>query len=151
MRYEREDRIVTITINRPEIATRSALTACWMRSKTYSRPRPRTTRFPALSCAGTGSVFSSGGDVKGFAKTAAENQAFPNGTRHWYRKGIQRIPLCLDKMEIPIIAAVNGPAVSAGCVDPFIQRVRRVALRRFAHDAPEAAVLAERGCPSVDR
>jgi enoyl-CoA hydratase/carnithine racemase len=35
--------------------------------------------------------------------------------RDGYRKGIQRIPLAVSKLEVPIIAAVNGPAIGAGC------------------------------------
>ncbi len=33
----------------------------------------------------------------------------------WYRTGIQRLPLALQKLEVPSIAAVNGPAIGAGC------------------------------------
>ena len=32
-----------------------------------------------------------------------------------YRKGIQRIPRAIYSLNVPIIAAVNGPAVGAGC------------------------------------
>jgi len=32
-----------------------------------------------------------------------------------YRKGIQRIPLALYYLDVPTIAAVNGPAIGAGC------------------------------------
>jgi enoyl-CoA hydratase/carnithine racemase len=35
--------------------------------------------------------------------------------RDGYRKGIQRIPLAIQSLEVPIIAAVNGPAIGAGC------------------------------------
>jgi enoyl-CoA hydratase/carnithine racemase len=31
-----------------------------------------------------------------------------------YRKGIQRIPLTMDGIEVPVIAAVNGAAIGAG-------------------------------------
>src|SRR5690606_28518050 len=31
-----------------------------------------------------------------------------------YRRGIQRIPLALHAVEVPVIAAVNGPAIGAG-------------------------------------
>src|SRR5690606_13258657 len=32
-----------------------------------------------------------------------------------YRDGIQRLPLAFQQLEVPVIAAVNGPAVGAGC------------------------------------
>jgi len=32
-----------------------------------------------------------------------------------YRNGIQRIPRAMAALDVPIIAAVNGPAVGAGC------------------------------------
>jgi len=32
-----------------------------------------------------------------------------------YQGGIQRIPLALHQLEVPTIAAVNGPAIGAGC------------------------------------
>ena len=31
-----------------------------------------------------------------------------------YRYGIQKIPKAIDKIEVPVIAAINGPAVGAG-------------------------------------
>ena len=34
--------------------------------------------------------------------------------RHSYRDGIQRIPLALYELELPVIAAVNGAAIGAG-------------------------------------
>jgi enoyl-CoA hydratase/carnithine racemase len=35
--------------------------------------------------------------------------------RGYYRWGIQRIPRLLEMLELPVIAAVNGPAMGAGC------------------------------------
>jgi enoyl-CoA hydratase/carnithine racemase len=31
-----------------------------------------------------------------------------------YRRGIQRIPLAMEAAEVPVIAAINGPAIGAG-------------------------------------
>ncbi|RZJ16187.1 MAG: enoyl-CoA hydratase, partial [Haliea sp.] len=39
----------------------------------------------------------------------------PTRSRLAYRNGIQRIPLALQALEVPTIAAVNGPAIGAGC------------------------------------
>src|SRR3546814_7290686 len=39
----------------------------------------------------------------------------PAQTRRNYRAGIQRLPLLFQALELPVIAAVNGPAIGAGC------------------------------------
>jgi len=64
---------------------------------------------------GAGKGFSSGGNLKHmrdrvgiFAGDAAE-------IAEGYRQGIQRIPKTLWDLDVPVIAAVNGPAYGAGC------------------------------------
>ena len=39
----------------------------------------------------------------------------PPNLRDGYRNGIQRIPMAVSGLEVPIIAAVNGAAIGAGC------------------------------------
>ena len=41
-------------------------------------------------------------------------KASPHVLQQNYKHGIQRIPLALQETEIPVIAAVNGPAIGAG-------------------------------------
>jgi enoyl-CoA hydratase/carnithine racemase len=36
-------------------------------------------------------------------------------TRRNYKWGVQRLPLLFESLEVPVIAAVNGPAIGAGC------------------------------------
>ena len=33
----------------------------------------------------------------------------------WYRDGIQRIPMTMNAISLPVVAAVNGHAIGAGC------------------------------------
>jgi enoyl-CoA hydratase/carnithine racemase len=70
----------------------------------------------AVILTGAGSAFSSGGDVKKMAiGGGGVRSSNPAETRRNYRYGIQRLPLAFQALDVPVIAAVNGPAVGAGC------------------------------------
>ncbi|WP_433194256.1 crotonase/enoyl-CoA hydratase family protein [Nocardia sp. CA-107356] len=64
---------------------------------------------------GAGTAFSSGGNIKHMRDRAGMFGGAPAELRQGYRHGIQRIPKALYHCEIPTIAAVNGPAIGAGC------------------------------------
>ena len=69
----------------------------------------------AVVLTGAGSAFSAGGNVKDMVDRNGMFGGSPYELRDGYRKGIQRIPRALYHCEVPVIAAVNGPAVGAGC------------------------------------
>ena len=69
----------------------------------------------AVILTGAGSAFSAGGNVKDMAQGSGLFGHATHRQRTAYRDGIQRIPRALDACEVPLIAAVNGPAVGAGC------------------------------------
>lgn len=112
--YEQDGGIVTLTLNRPEI--RNVLSGSEMIDALVDAMQrinaDRSVR--AVILTGAGSAFSAGGNVK----TMREKYADPNeelvNTRYQYREGIQRLPLALTGVEVPLIAAVNGPAIGAG-------------------------------------
>ncbi|WP_041451221.1 crotonase/enoyl-CoA hydratase family protein [Hoyosella subflava] len=71
------------------------------------------TRVVILTGAGKG--FSSGGNIKHMVEREGIFGGTPIQQRNGYRSGIQRIPLAVYHCEVPIIAAVNGAAIGAGC------------------------------------
>jgi enoyl-CoA hydratase/carnithine racemase len=68
----------------------------------------------ALIITGEGSTFCSGGNVKDMAERKGDFSGSVDELADRYRQGIQRMPLAMEKLEVPVIAAVNGPAIGAG-------------------------------------
>ncbi len=64
---------------------------------------------------GAGPGFCSGGNLKDMRDRTGMFQGSPAEMRSGYKHGIQRLPLAMHDLEVPAIAAVNGPAVGAGC------------------------------------
>ncbi|MEX0427696.1 crotonase/enoyl-CoA hydratase family protein [Nocardioides sp. DS6] len=69
----------------------------------------------AIVLTGSGFAFSSGGNLKAMAARQGMFGAGPSRLADGYRHGVQRIPRALRACDVPLIAAVNGPAVGAGC------------------------------------
>ena len=112
--YEQDGHVVTITLNRPE--TRNPISEAGMVDGIVAALE-RINRDPSVRCAiltGAGSAFSSGGDLKKMHEGLGQRSANPTETRYYYSEGIQRIPLAFEKVEVPVIAAVNGAAIGAG-------------------------------------
>lgn len=75
----------------------------------------RSTDVKTVVLTGSDRHFSSGGNVKEMADRRGVFALAPLDQRRGYIDSIQRIPRCMVRCEVPVIAAVNGAAVGAGC------------------------------------
>jgi enoyl-CoA hydratase/carnithine racemase len=109
------DGIVTLTLNKPE--TRNPISDPEV-IEALLGALERLESDPAARVAiltGAGKGFSSGGNIQEMRPGGTVNAGTPVKTRLAYKRGIQRLPLAFAALEIPVIAAVNGAAVGAGC------------------------------------
>jgi enoyl-CoA hydratase/carnithine racemase len=112
---DRDDHVETWTLNLPErrnpisdLPMVEALEEAATRANADVSVR-------AVIITGAGPAFSSGGDVKAMAERTGMFGGTGAEIADGYRQGIQRIPRALFHCSVPLIAAVNGPAVGAGC------------------------------------
>ena len=113
--YEKDDHIVTITMNRPDM--RNPISEAGMVDGIVDALE-RMSADGDVRCGiltGAGTAFSSGGDLKKMQEGLTQRAQAPTQTPKYYVRGIQRIPLAFAKLDVPVIAAVNGPAIGAGC------------------------------------
>lgn len=116
LRYERSARVVTITIDRPdernaigELAHCEELVAAFALAQADD----------GVSCViltGAGSAFSAGGNLRAMQeRRGIGGLDTPMATRANYRRGVQTVIRALWDCDLPMIAAVNGPAIGLGC------------------------------------
>jgi len=113
---QRDGAILTVTLNLPEkrnpISDNDMVDALCAAMETADKD----IDVRCVILTGAGSAFSSGGDLKQMAPDVGSLRASrPVQTRRNYKYGIQRLPLLFQALEVPVIAAVNGPAIGAGC------------------------------------
>ncbi len=115
LNQERDGHVLILTMSSPE--TRNALTGDDQFDDFEQVCREVNDNKGIRVCVltGEGSAFCAGGNVKDMRDRTGLFSGDPFDQADAYRRGIQRIPRAIHALNVPIIAAVNGPAVGAGC------------------------------------
>jgi enoyl-CoA hydratase/carnithine racemase len=114
LHYATDGSIATLTLDRP--ASRNALgnpgDGDW-----FAAAAARINADAALRCviiAARGPAFSAGGDLKAMRDRTGTFAGTPADLVGQYRDGIHRLMRAVWSIELPVIAAVNGPAIGLG-------------------------------------
>ena len=109
-----EERVAVLTLNRHDL--RNALTGSALIDDIVATAQwvNQCDDVSVLVITGAGSAFSAGGNIRDMAERGGDFAGDVAECAERYREGIQRIPLALQAVEVPVIAAVNGAAIGAG-------------------------------------
>ena len=115
IQIDRQDRVMVLTLNRPD---RLNALPDLDDGEAFASVCEQINADPGVSVAvltGAGRAFSAGGDLKAMAGRSALFEGSGAAIRERYRRVVHRIVRSLYGLEVPLIAAVNGPAMGLGC------------------------------------
>jgi enoyl-CoA hydratase/carnithine racemase len=112
--FEKTGSVVTLTINRPDARNPLGEEGDGdLFAEACARVNAdRTVRCVILT--GAGKAFSAGGNLKSMRERSGTFAGVGVHIRERYRNGIHRLVKALWNIEVPMIAAVNGPAIGLG-------------------------------------
>ncbi|MEM0947818.1 MAG: crotonase/enoyl-CoA hydratase family protein [Pseudomonadota bacterium] len=113
--WKQDDAILTLTMNRP--GERNALSSpdIFDAFEDACRRISEDLSVRAVILTGAGTAFCAGGNVKQMYEKRGIAAGSSADIRATYKHSLLRLPKALWELEVPLIAAVNGPAVGAGC------------------------------------
>ena len=114
IKLEIADGIAVMTLNAPERRNLLGEDSQYEAIETACRELTRDKSVRVAIVTGAGPAFCAGGDIKQMLIRAEDSSIEALDERYAYKEGIHRIPLALHQLEVPTIAAVNGPAIGAG-------------------------------------
>lgn len=114
IKTEIADGVAIVTMNAPEARNALGSDAQYGAIEDVCRRISGDRSIRATVWTGAGRAFCAGGDIKLMRDRVLDPDLEPIDDRYHYKEGIHRIPLALYNLEVPVIAAVNGPAIGAG-------------------------------------
>tara|TARA_B100000678_G_scaffold151471_1_gene126436 strand:+ start:1178 stop:1975 length:798 start_codon:yes stop_codon:yes gene_type:complete len=106
--------IATLTLNRPESMNALGQTGD---GEAFVEACDAINADANIRCAiltGAGRAFSAGGDIKAMRDRTGNFAGSPADIADGYRNNIHRMLRALNNLRVPLIAAINGPAIGLG-------------------------------------
>lgn len=111
----RPDGVVVLTLNDPERRNPMSDPAMLDPLIDALRAVERDPAARVVILTGAGSCFSAGGNLNEMQARSGMFAGSGDRISETYLATVQQLPLILSRIDIPTIAAVNGPAYGAGC------------------------------------
>ena len=114
LQVERDGPVVIARFNRPD--ERNTITEVSHSEDivAFCAEMTRDSSVRAIVLTGAGKAFCAGGNVKLMHDRAGMFGGTPFEIRNSYRTTVQMIGPALSELEVPVIAAINGPAIGLG-------------------------------------
>lgn len=112
---ERRDHVALLTLNRPDVRNALSGEDMFAAFETHFAALNADMSIRVAILTGSGSAFCSGGNVAEMRDKTGMFGGTADEVTKGYAQGIQRIPRAFQTLDVPIIAAVNGAAIGAGC------------------------------------
>jgi enoyl-CoA hydratase/carnithine racemase len=114
LQIERDGPVIVATLDRPDTRNAISETAHSEEIAAFCAMVTRDAGVRAVVLTGAGKAFCAGGNVHHMHEASGMFAGSPYEVRNRYRTGIQLIPTALYDLDVPVVAAVNGPAIGAG-------------------------------------
>ncbi|MGM0418067.1 MAG: enoyl-CoA hydratase-related protein [Thermodesulfobacteriota bacterium] len=122
--FEKKDRIAVLTLNRPDknntVTDENVISEIESALNSVNQDKSLSV----LVLKSSGRIFSAGGDIGAMKDKKGMFAGKPDELFENYEKNVQRIPRAFYSLEVPSVAAVNGPASGAGCDLAFMCDLR---------------------------
>jgi 2-(1,2-epoxy-1,2-dihydrophenyl)acetyl-CoA isomerase len=112
---ERRGRVATLTLNRPRALNAFSSVDQVQEFVSAIQDIEADGQCSVLILTGAGSAFCAGGDIKDMRAETGFAAGSALDLRGRYRREVQRLTATLHDLELPTVAAINGPAIGLGC------------------------------------
>lgn len=143
--WEQDGAVVVLTLNRPDTRNMISVELTDAIVEACARLHADVTLKCAILTA-RGSVFCAGGNLQAMHRREHHFAGNPAQIRRYYDTGVQRLARAFMALDVPVIAAVNGPAIGAGLDLALLCDVRIAAeTARFAESFIKLGLVSAAG------